>query len=467
MKILLSAALAAALVAFAGIASAQMPPIPPVIVLPVEPYVPPTYTVATPVTAGTIFAANGIYGQIPGVAYPVATVAAGTTLTYTLNQIFTFGSDQLLPGCSMNTSSIAIGLDAVGGNPYSGSYTPNATNGGNVGIVLTGKRTGPNNMVSGTGGNTAVGGLGNSTSTVAFTFNAAGTYAIAIKPDASGCGNGGTLVNPSTNQQTAATAIVQVVSAADYALPETGWYWDPNQGGRGVAIEYYPVNNRIFMGIFGYGSGGESSWLVGACTYNAASRTCSGNLDAYRGGVTLAQVEGPTAQQTGSTGQFTLTFNQRNQPTLQWTGPTINLVRYKLTGAATAANAVSGGFPGGAAMTNGWYWNAATGGRGWFVETARTPSGGLMTFSVGFMYRPDGSAVWYALESGSTATAAPALFEGASFKEFAGGSSMTAPTWSPTITNTDRGAGSLLAGNGTVGVNTPGGPIPLTKFTVQ
>lgn len=470
MKIFSIAALTAALVAFVGVASAQVPPPPVVVVPPVEPWQPPPITpVATPVTAGTIFASNGIYGQITSPAWPVATIAVGTTLTYTLSELFTFDAVQAATYCSIRIAANATALDATNGNAYGGTYTANAGASVNVGIAIKQRILSWWGItISGTGG-TDVTTSGNSNSTVAFTFNAPGIYAIGIRPKTdSNCGGSGiTMVNPNTNQQTAATAIVQVVSAADYALPETGWYWDPNQGGRGVAIEYYPSNSRIFMGIFGYGSGGESSWLVGACTYNAAARTCSGNLDMHRGGVTLAQIEGPLAQYVGSTGQFTLTFNQRNQPTLQWTGPTINLIRYKLTGAATAANAVSGSFPGGAAMANGWYWNASTGGRGWFVETARTPTGGLMTFTVGFMYRPDGSPVWYALESGSTATAAPALFEGASFKEFAGGSSMTDQTWSPTITNTDRGAGSLLAGNSTLAINTPGGTIPLTKFTVN
>lgn len=439
-------------------------PAPPTI--PTLPTLPPIVTgtaMNAAVKAGTIFAADSRYQTVGTTNYPKATVAAGTTLTYTLGNVFDLPASQTAESCALTTTASA---QTLAGNAYTAAYTVSGASSAVVTVTAAGTHA---RKASGSAAGSATG-IGSKSSTVSFTPSTPGVYLLSMNlgtlTSDSAC-TWGTFTNPATGAATAATAVVQVVSAADYALPETGWYWEPSQGGRGVAIEYYPSNNRIFMGIFGYGNGGESTWLVGACSYDAASRTCAGNLDAHRGGVTLAQAEGPVAKYDGSPGRFTLTFNQRNQPTLAWTGPTLNLVRYSLTGATADPSKVAGGFPGGAAIQTGWYWNEATGGRGWFVETARKDDGTMMTFTVGFMYRSDGSPVWYALEANSSAKMAPALFEGAMMKEFAGGSSMTSPGWTGTITNTDRGAGSLMAGIGSLAINFAAGTVQLTKFSVQ
>lgn len=472
MSIRISIALVAAFLAqgFIGVGSAQtLPPIPTTPTpptIPTLPTLPPIVTgtaMAAGVKAGTIFAADSRYQVVASPAYPQATVPVGTTLTYALGNVFDLPASQTAESCALTTTASA---QTLAGNAYTAAYAISGASSAVVTVTAAGTHA---RKASGSAAGSATG-IGSKSSTVAFSFGAPGVYLVSLNlgtlSNDSAC-TWGTFTSSVTGAATAATAVVQVVSAADYALPETGWYWEPSQGGRGVAIEYYPSNNRIFMGIFGYGAGGESSWLVGACSYDAATRTCAGSLDNYRGGVTLAQATGPTAQSIGSAGQFTLTFNQRNQPTLAWTGPTLNLVRYSLTGATADPSKVAGGFPGGAAIQTGWYWNEATGGRGWFVETARKDDGTMMTFTVGFMYRSDGSPVWYALEAGTTAKVAPALFEGGMMKEFAGGSSMTSPGWAGTITNTDRGAGSLMVGAGSLAINFPAGTVQLTKFSVQ
>ncbi len=438
------------------------PPITPPIVVPV-PVLPPIVTgtaMTATVKTGAVFA-DGIYQTVGTINWPKATVRAGTVLTYVLGDIFELPTSQTLESCALTTAASAQSLS---GNAYTGSYVVSGMS--SAIVTVAGAGTHARKTSSSAAGGAA--GIGSKSSTVSFAMSAPGIYLLSmnlgtISSDAA-C-PWGTFTSTATGSASAATAVIQVVSSDDYAQPETGWYWEPSQGGRGVAIEYYPATKRIFMGVFGYGASGESSWLVGACAYDAATKSCTGSLDSYKGGATINQKDGPVAQMTGSVGNFTLTFNDRSRPTLSWIGPTLNLIRYGLSGAATAANALTGAFPNGAALQNGWYWDPALGGRGWFVETSRKPDGTVITFTVSFMYRADGSPVWYMYEATSTAQSAPVLFEAAS-KEVAGGASMTSQTWSSPDWSSvaDRGQTNLALTGSAATITFAAGRIGLSKF---
>ena len=42
--------------------------------------------------------------------------------------------------------------------------------------------------------------------------------------------------------------------------PETGWYWNPAEGGRGYALEVQ--NDKLFMAMFHYNDDGSPTWNV-------------------------------------------------------------------------------------------------------------------------------------------------------------------------------------------------------------
>lgn len=65
---------------------------------------------------------------------------------------------------------------------------------------------------------------------------------------------------------------------------ETGWYWNPTQGGRGYAVEVQ--RGRLFMALFHYDAAGEPIWeLVETGIENGAANA---PLLSFRGGQSLA-----------------------------------------------------------------------------------------------------------------------------------------------------------------------------------
>lgn len=91
----------------------------------------------------------------------------------------------------------------------------------------------------------------------------------------------------------------------DSGLPESGWYFDPSQGGKGWYIEYQ--GRQAFFGFFTY-SQGRPVWLVASATLTSSmapmleaplSIYCCGR--SFLGG-------GNIGQYAGSVGQMTLTF---------------------------------------------------------------------------------------------------------------------------------------------------------------
>jgi len=198
-------------------------------------------------------------------------------------------------------------------------------------------------------------------------------------------------------------------------VPQTGWWYNPAQTGRGLAIEYYRASGRIFLGVFGYGPGGVATWQVGVCTYDAATRTCSGRLDTYENGATLTELTHATATPTAGAGPFTLNFADSRNGTVTWANEQFPISRFKPTtadGTDTTGNAVA---------YTGWYWDPNVAGRGYFLETWRNADGSVPLYGVGFMYRPDGTPTWYVLQGLATYLSVETRWGDLPFTEFAGG----------------------------------------------
>ena len=77
-------------------------------------------------------------------------------------------------------------------------------------------------------------------------------------------------------------ALILCFSSASHAmLPDSGWYWNSNESGRGFNIEIQ--NNVLFMSGFVYDQAGNPIWVVGSCTMTS-DRNCSADLYQTAGG---------------------------------------------------------------------------------------------------------------------------------------------------------------------------------------
>src|SRR5438067_6645351 len=69
-----------------------------------------------------------------------------------------------------------------------------------------------------------------------------------------------------------------------HAAPETGWYWNPNESGRGFFVESH--DGVTFIGAYLYDTDGHATWFV-AGGPNNDPYTYTGDLYNKTGGQTL------------------------------------------------------------------------------------------------------------------------------------------------------------------------------------
>ena len=96
-------------------------------------------------------------------------------------------------------------------------------------------------------------------------------------------GTGATVNFPGRTMQATRFDFAGLNSATTASQPEMGWYWNPDEGGRGYAIEVQ--NNELFMAIFHYNDDGTPTWhTVGG---NIASGTLTAPMRLYADGQSL------------------------------------------------------------------------------------------------------------------------------------------------------------------------------------
>ncbi|SMC28051.1 hypothetical protein SAMN02745857_03084 [Andreprevotia lacus DSM 23236] len=86
--------------------------------------------------------------------------------------------------------------------------------------------------------------------------------------------------------------------------PETGWYWNPQEGGRGYAIEVQ--DNKVFMAMFHYAKDGSPTWNI--AQGDLSSGSLRANFETYSNGQTLTGTYRLPAQVNDGT-QFDIAFN--------------------------------------------------------------------------------------------------------------------------------------------------------------
>ena len=163
-------------------------------------------------------------------------------------------------------------------------------------------------------------------------------------------------------------------------LPQTGWWWNPLEGGRGFSIEVQ--GNNLFFAAFHYEANGRATWNVSPGPISLGGAFFTSDLYNVTGGQTLG---GPYhAANATKAGAITLAFSDASHGTMTWPGGTVPIERQNLVTDGLAA-APQANVP-----ESGWWWNPQESGRGFFIEWQK----GYADVA-GYMYNDTGDPVWY------------------------------------------------------------------------
>jgi hypothetical protein len=198
------------------------------------------------------------------------------------------------------------------------------------------------------------------------------------------------------------------------APPQTGWWWNPAEDGRGFSIEVRGSN--IFVASFLYDVSGRSNWYVSTGPVSLDGSLYRGELLSASGGQALGGAY-PGRPAIKAEGPFTLALNSSTQGTIVWPGGVVPVQRLPFV-----PNGLTGTNPP-TTPENGWWWNEAESGRGFFLEWQN----GSLDIA-GYMYDEAGNPVWY-LTVGTMTAPGGNRFEG-SWWSFGNGQTLTG-AWRP------------------------------------
>ena len=230
--------------------------------------------------------------------------------------------------------------------------------------------------------------LSSLTASVSGLLGSSGSSVVVIPPGSSTAGlsgtsfyvgygsSSGTMFSSGLNRSV--TAVPGPVKCEPSA-PQTGWWWNPAESGRGFGIEVKGRN--LFYAAFLYDTDGRATWTIAAGPTSLDGSLFAGDLLQFAGGQSLAgtyKAPGP-AQKAGS---IILTFNTAQAGTMLWPGGAVPIQRFNFNGMDAPPQQ---GVP-----ESGWWWNPAESGRGYFIEWQN----GYLDMA-GFMYDDNGSPIWY------------------------------------------------------------------------
>jgi hypothetical protein len=197
--------------------------------------------------------------------------------------------------------------------------------------------------------------------------------------------------------------------------PQTGWWWNPKEDGRGFSLEVR--GNNIFFASFLYDVSGRSTWYVSTGPVSLDGSLYVGDLLSARGGQSLGGAY-PGFPTLASVGTVTLAFNTPSQGTMVWPGGIVPIERFNIVPNGLNQPPVAG------QPENGWWWNEQEAGRGFFMEW----QGGTLDIA-GYMYDDTGNSVWYLTEGPIGGTTSARSFAG-NWWSFGNGQTLTGP-WKP------------------------------------
>jgi hypothetical protein len=112
-------------------------------------------------------------------------------------------------------------------------------------------------------------------------------------------------------------SLCQSVYAQD---PETGWWWNTTESGRGFAIE--KQGKKIFFAAFLYDNSSFPTWYT--AILDKQGKKFVGTLQQFKGGQTLLGTYQAPETLDGNAGDITLKFTDKNNGVLTWpTGRTV------------------------------------------------------------------------------------------------------------------------------------------------
>jgi|GEM_PF-5328767 len=107
--------------------------------------------------------------------------------------------------------------------------------------------------------------------------------------------------------------------------PETGWWWNSAESGRGFSIE--KQGSTIFFAAYLYDDSSNPIWYTAVLTGNG-TQGFTGTLQEYGGGQTLlGQYQAP-AIVNDNLGTIRLDFSTSKQGTLTWPGGVVPITRF-------------------------------------------------------------------------------------------------------------------------------------------
>jgi hypothetical protein len=229
--------------------------------------------------------------------------------------------------------------------------------------------------------------------------------------------------------------------------PETGWWWNANEPGRGFSIE--ARDNRMFMAGYLYDASGRATWTASIGQASLDGSFFNASMLNFSGGQTLTGAYQAPAAPT-SLGTVTVSFTDSRNGTLVWPGGSIPITRFAIAAATTNP-------PPAFAPENGWWWSTTESGRGYFMEFLNNQA-----FIAGYMYDASGNPLWYVT---GNAMSGPQAFQG-SWSQFANGQTLTGAYKPNALVNANVGPVSFQFESATKGTLTlPGGrQVVVTRF---
>jgi hypothetical protein len=228
--------------------------------------------------------------------------------------------------------------------------------------------------------------------------------------------------------------------------PQTGWWFNPAEGGRGFSIE--ARGNRLFMAAFHYEADGRPTWNFAGGATSLDGSLFTADFVRASGGQTLTGAHRlPGLEPAGS---ITLAFSDATHGTMFWPGGSVAIERQPFVSGGLTMTAQAG------LPESGWWWNPAESGRGFFIEW----QGGFADIA-GYMYDAQGRPTWYI---SALPTPDPLRITG-NWWTFANGQAMGQPYRAATRTSDNAGALDVQFSSSTTATMTlpDGRRIPLVR----
>ncbi|HFD12544.1 MAG TPA: hypothetical protein ENJ32_08770, partial [Crenotrichaceae bacterium] len=238
----------------------------------------------------------------------------------------------------------------------------------------------------------------------------------------------------------------QIVSSQE---PDSGWWWNPDQSGRGFVIEQQ--GDAIFFAAFLYDDSGFPTWFTSLLNRDS-EQDFSGVLQQFQGGQTLLGSYQPPATLTDNAGTITLNFPDSRNGILNWPGGTVELTRFTFAeDDNSSSNDNSNPKP-----DLGWWWNSDESGRGFIIDRQ-----GDTIFFAAFLYEDSGLPTWFsAILNKDTQQDFSGILQ-----QFQGGQTLTGSYQAPILLEDNAGTITLNFSDTSHGtLNWPGGTVALNRF---